>query len=150
MVPFFETVYSEIATNRVCDLKSLYVIKPPLAIANCSFTRWTCHLFAERLACKVLQKERFINPLTFCLLSFCPSVCLSPKCVHKNAIFSKAQQFRAMVSIDNLQEVLLGLFKEPIIEPLKFKMAEISHLEGRQIFVSQRKIIRFYITFGTG
>jgi len=36
-----------------------------------------------------------------------------------------------MVSIDDLQEVLLGLFKEPIIGPLKSKMAEISHLENR-------------------
>jgi len=29
-------------------------------------------------------------------------VCLSLKCVHKNAIFSKTKQFRAMVSIDDL------------------------------------------------
>jgi len=50
---------------------------------------------------------------------------------YKNAIFSKTKQFRAMVSIDDLQEVLLGLFKEPIIGPLKSKMAEISHLENR-------------------
>jgi len=32
----------------------------------------------------------------------CPFVCLLPKCVHENAIFSKAKQFRAMVSIDDL------------------------------------------------
>jgi len=30
-----------------------------------------------------------------------------------------------MVSIDDLQEVVHGLFKEPIIGPLKSKMAEI-------------------------
>ena len=29
-------------------------------------------------------------------------VCLSPKCVHKNTIFSKSKQFRARVSINNL------------------------------------------------
>jgi len=36
-----------------------------------------------------------------------------------------------MVSIDDLQEVVHRLFKEPIIGPLKFKMAEIRHLENR-------------------
>jgi len=32
-----------------------------------------------------------------------------------------------MVSIDDLQEVVHGLFKEPIIGHLKSKMAEIRH-----------------------
>jgi len=41
------------------------------------------------------------------------------------------KQFTAMVSIDDLQEVVRGLFKEPIIGPLKSKMAEIRHLENR-------------------
>jgi len=36
-----------------------------------------------------------------------------------------------MVSIEDLLEVVHGLFKEPIIGPLKFKMAEICHLENR-------------------
>ena len=36
----------------------------------------------------------------------------------------KTKQFRATVSID-IQEVVHGLFKEPIIGPLKSKMAEI-------------------------
>jgi len=36
-----------------------------------------------------------------------------------------------MVSIDNLYEVVHGLFKEPIIGPLKSKMADIRHLENR-------------------
>ena len=36
-----------------------------------------------------------------------------------------------MVSIDDLQEVVHGLFKEPIIGHLKSKMAEIRHLENR-------------------
>ena len=64
--------------------------------------------------------------LSVCL-SVWLSVCLSPK--YKNAIFSKTKQFRAMVSIDDL--VVHGLFKEPIIGPLKSKMAEIPHLENR-------------------
>jgi len=35
------------------------------------------------------------------------------------------------------------LFKEPIIEPLKFTMAKIRHLENRQIVISQRKSCDF-------
>ena len=42
-----------------------------------------------------------------------------------NAIFSKTKQFRAMVSIVDLQEVVHGLFKEFIIGSLKFMMTEI-------------------------
>ena len=49
----------------------------------------------------------------------------------KNAIFSKTKQFRAVVSIDDLQEVVPGLFTEPITGPLKSKMAEIRHIENR-------------------
>jgi len=36
-----------------------------------------------------------------------------------------------MMSIDDLKEVVQGLFKEPITAPLKSKMAEIHHLENR-------------------
>jgi len=36
-----------------------------------------------------------------------------------------------MVSIDDLWEIVHGFFKEPIIEPLKSKMAEIRHLKNR-------------------
>jgi len=42
-----------------------------------------------------------------------------------------------------LKEVLHGLFKETIVEPLKFKMAEIHHLESHIITISQRKIFDF-------
>ena len=41
----------------------------------------------------------------------------------KTAIFSKTKHFRPMVSIDDLQEVVHGLFKEPTIEPLKSRYA---------------------------
>jgi len=44
--------------------------------------------------------------------------------------FSGKQQFTAMVSIDNLQKVVIGLFKEPIIRSLKSKMTEICYLEN--------------------
>jgi len=40
-----------------------------------------------------------------------------------------------MVSVDHLQQVPYGLFKEPIIGPIKFKTAEIRHLENRQIAI---------------
>jgi len=51
--------------------------------------------------------------------------------MQKKAIFSKTKQFIAMVSVDNLYEVVHWLFKEPIIEPLKSKIVEIRHLENR-------------------
>ena len=41
-----------------------------------------------------------------------------------------------MVSIDDLYEVLHGLFKEPIIGPLKSKLEDICHLENRHIIHS--------------
>jgi len=45
-----------------------------------------------------------------------------------------------MVSIDDLQEVVHGFFKEAITGPLKSKMAEICHLENRHdvIFPAER------------
>ena len=60
----------------------------------------------------------------------------------KNEIFSKTKRFGAMVSIDDLQEIVHGLFKEPIIGPLKSEMAEILHLENRHdvIFFSIQKL----------
>jgi len=64
----------------------------------------------------------------------CPSVrlfvCLSVAKMQK-AIFSKTKQVRAMMSIDDLSEVVIWLFKEPIIASLKSKMVEIRHLENR-------------------
>ena len=66
--------------------------------------------------------------LSVCLF-VCLFVCLSVAKMQKNAIFSKTKQFRDMVSIDALQEVVH--FKEPITGPLKSKMAEIRHLENR-------------------
>ena len=44
-----------------------------------------------------------------------------------------------MVSIDDLQEVVHGLFKEPIIGPLKSEMAEILHLENRHDVIFFRR-----------
>jgi len=85
-------------------------IKPPLATARAFFMRRACP--SVRLSVYLF-------------------VCLSLNC--KNAIFSKTKtkQFRAMVSIDDLYEVVHRLFKEPIIGPLKSKMAEIRHFENR-------------------
>ena len=50
-----------------------------------------------------------------------------------------------MVSIDNLWEVVHGLFKEPIIGPRKSKMAEIHHLfsaEGGPIWIKFRRLVQ--------
>ena len=89
-------------TRRSCYKFS----KPPIAIATAALCTGPVHLFV-------------------CLF-VCLSVCLSPNC--NNAIFSKTKPFRAMVSID---EVVHGLFREPIIGLLKSKTAEIRHLENR-------------------
>jgi len=59
------------------------------------------------------------------------SQCRSPKCLHENATFSKSKQYKLWS--------LHRLFKEIITRPLKFKMAEICHLEHRQIAISQQK-----------
>jgi len=74
----------------------------------------------------------------------CPSVrlivCLSPKCVHKNAIFSRS----------NLQLLMSHdlICKESIIGLLTFKTAEIRHLENRQTAISQRKNNPILMKFG--
>jgi len=38
---------------------------------------------------------------------------------------------------------LHGLLKEPIIGPIKLKLAEICHLENREIAISEHEITRF-------
>ena len=49
--------------------------------------------------------------------------------IHINVIFSKTKQFRAIVSILTTYRKSYVLFTEPIIGPIKFKMAEIRRLE---------------------
>ena len=46
-----------------------------------------------------------------------------------------------MVSVDDLYEVLCGLFKEPIIGHLKFKVADIRHLKNREIAIFQQNMV---------
>ena len=76
----------------------------------------------------------------YCIGAVYLFVCLSVAKMQKNAIFSKTNQIRAVVSI----EVVHGLFKEPITGPLKSKMAEIRHLANRHdvIFFLPR-VVRF-------
>jgi len=83
------------------------------------------------LSCRSRQRER----LNVCVF-VCLSVCLLPK--WKNAIFSKTKQFRAMVSIDDLQEVVHGLFKEPIIGPIKSKIRCLENRHGVIFFCRGR------------
>ena len=69
--------------------------------------------------------------LSICLSACLPvCFCLSPKRIHKNAIFSKAKQFKAMISIDE-KYIGSGLLKGPVLGPLKFKMADDCHNENR-------------------
>jgi len=78
------------------------------------------HVNWRLLSRRSRQRERlYATGLSICSSVYL-SVCLLPK--YKNSIFSKTKQFRAMVSID---EVIHGLFKEPVIRPLKSNIAEI-------------------------
>ena len=60
--------------------------------------------------------------------SVCLSVCLSPKCVHKNAIFSKTNL--ELWSLLTTYRKYYGLFEEPINGPLKIKMADRRHFKN--------------------
>ena len=58
-----------------------------------------------------------------------------------------------MVSIDDLYKVVHGLFKEPIIGPLKSKMAEIRHLEdGHDViflpWIKFRRLVQNHVDCG--
>jgi len=90
------------------------------------FTMYDGRVCCVRDAARVSSVRLFAR-LFVCLsvcLSVCLLVCLSPKCVHKKTRFShRTKQFRAMVSIHDLQEVLHGIFKKNIIGPLRFKSA---------------------------
>ena len=68
-------------------------IKPPLATARAAQCVGALHLFVSFF------------------------VSLSAAKMQKNAFFSKTKQFRAMVSIDDLQEVVHGHFKNPLLDP---------------------------------
>ena len=94
------------------------IIKLPLVTTRTASCNWPVHLFV------------------------CLFVCLSPK--YKMQFFLNNKLFTAMVSIDDLQEVVHRFFKEPIIGPIKSKMAEIHHLENRHdvIFFLPR-VVRF-------
>jgi len=48
-----------------------------------------------------------------------------------------------MVSIGDLLEVVHGLFKEPIIGPLKSKMAKIRHFENQHNVISEKLHFHF-------
>ena len=67
-------------------------------------------------------------------MSVCPFVRLSvaKMRVEKRDFLKKTKKFRTMVSIEDLYELIHGLFKEPIIGPLRFKMTEIRHLENSE------------------
>ena len=79
--------------------------------------------------------------------SLCQFVCLSVcRQNAKNAIFSKTKQ-RAIVSTDDLYEVVHGLLKEPIIGSLKSKMAEIRHLENRYDVIFSAECSPIWIKF---
>jgi len=99
-----------IPANSSKTLSATQVIKPPLATARAAACNRTVHLFV------------------------CPFVCLSnylsPNA--KNAIFSKLSNLDAYWRPIGSHA---WAFQKPIIVPLKFKMAEIRHLENRHYVI---------------
>ena len=116
-----------IPANSSKTLSATQVIKPPLATARAAACNRTVHLFV------------------------CPFVCLSnylsPNA--KNAIFSKLSNLDAYWRPIGSHA---WAFQKPIIVPLKFKMAEIRHLENRhyvifsadggQIWIKFRRLVQ--------
>jgi len=90
-------------------LGSLTLVKPPLATARAASCYRRVHMFVY--------------------LFVCLFVCLSPNC-KKKAISQKLSNLE-LWSLLTIGSRIHGLFKEPIIGPLKSKMAEIRHLENR-------------------
>ena len=85
-----------------------------------------------------------------------PSVRLTTKCVHKNMIILKTEQFTVMLSVDNLQECLHGLFKQ-----LKMVTAVNRHVKnhffGHNSAADGQISLKFYVgkhffsqNFGSG
>jgi len=76
----------------------------------------------------------------------CPSVCmfvrLSPKCEHKNAIFSKTKQFKGMVSWRPIGSHTWAFQRTHYRTP-KTKMAEIRHFENRHDVIFLPWAVRF-------
>ena len=118
----------------------LACFSPPGQQAKCSYQNLVIGIFIKAPLATARAPLRIGSVHLFVCLFVCLTVCLSPECVHKNAILSKSKQFTAMISIDDLQEVT-QVFEKAISGPLKFKMAEIRHLDNREIALSQRKII---------
>ena len=106
------------------------------AVLNFGFVTSTQSVLLSR---RSRQRQR----LRATALSICSFVCLSVDKMQKRDFFSKTKQFRAMVSTDDLQEVVHGLFKEPIIGPLKSKIAQIRHLENRHDVLFSAEVVRF-------
>jgi len=80
-------------------------------------------------------------------LSICLSDCLSVAKMQKNAIFSKLSNLELRSLDDDLYKKSYqhSLFKEPIIGfgSLKFKMAEIRHLENEHDVIFLPWAVRF-------
>jgi len=119
--------------------RNLRVLGSLCSVCHCVYPWVTLSLDFQVIGLLLMNDPRIQQAHTYWLSVSSQPLCrqcnwvtkwiLTPKC--KNAIFSKTKQFRAMVSIDDLQEVVHELFKEPNIGSLKSKMAEIRHLENR-------------------
>jgi len=88
--------------NQCHDRATLQGVRIASAILNIVFRHILLFLFLMQFTLWRDSESGLVHQCcpSVCL-SVCLLVCLSPKC-KKNAIFSKSNQFRSMVSIDNL------------------------------------------------
>jgi len=92
---------------------------------------WNAAIMAQ-----LLIRRHSIDALLSICSSVCLSVCLSVAKMHTKTRFSqKLSSFKVMVSI---LTTYMCFSKNPLLNPLKFKMAE---MENREIAISRWKIV---------
>jgi len=89
--------------------RSIEFDKPPLAIAKAALCVGAVHLFVCLSFAKMRRQKRDFS------------------------------QKLSNLEPWSLLTTYIGVSKKPIIRPLKFRMAEIRHLENREVAISQRK-----------
>jgi len=84
------------------------------------------------------QREAYLRIVDVHLF-LCPSVRLSPKCVTETLFSLKRSSLEQQSVLTTYKKSYMSLSKNPLIGPVKFMMADIRHVENREIAMSQRK-----------
>ena len=93
--------------------------------------------------CKAAARDSESSLVQRCCPSVCLLVCLSVAKMQKIRNFlKKITNLELRSSLTTLEEVVHEVYKEPIIGPLKSKIAEIRHLENRHDVIDLDKILQ--------